>query len=137
MRLAAIIFDSETLSAQVIVDSLADAGVFLRYEDILARFRGKRFALFAGALLERYPVMNIAQFTHAFRLPHFAGRIASAYEVGSWKPDPGLILHAASLMATPPGKCLLVEDSHAGVEAGLATGVNVVGYRLPAEVRRA
>jgi HAD superfamily hydrolase (TIGR01509 family) len=192
MRLEAIIFDSdgtlvdsETLSAQVIVDILADAGVFLRCEDILARFRGSRFALFAGALLERYPVMNIDQFTHAFRsrssasfatqlrpmdgalelvgglgidkcvasngprdkielclgttglLPHFAGRIASAYEVGSWKPDPGLILHAASLMATPPGKCLLVEDSHAGVEAGLAAGVNVVGFRLPAEVRRA
>ena len=28
-------------------------------------------------------------------LEHFAGRIVSAYEVGMWKPDPALFLHAA------------------------------------------
>lgn len=70
-------------------------------------------------------------------LAHFAGRIASAYEVHSWKPEPGLIVHAATMMAAPLSKCLLVDDSYAGVEAGLAAGVNVVGFRLPADVRRA
>jgi HAD superfamily hydrolase (TIGR01509 family) len=63
-------------------------------------------------------------------LPHFAGRIASAYDVQSWKPDPGLILHAASMMNVSPDRCLLVEDSLAGVQAGRAAGVSVVGYRL-------
>lgn len=63
-------------------------------------------------------------------LPYFEGRVFSAYEVGSWKPDPGLLLHAASMMGVPPGRCLLVEDSLAGVQAGLAAGVEVVGYRL-------
>lgn len=68
-------------------------------------------------------------------LPHFTDRIVSAYEVGSWKPDPDLIWHAAALMGVEPSRCLLVEDSRAGVEAGLAAGVQVVGYRLAADLR--
>ena len=31
-------------------------------------------------------------------LSHFEGRIVSAYEVGAWKPDPGLFLHAAKAL---------------------------------------
>lgn len=63
-------------------------------------------------------------------LPYFADRIASAYEVQSWKPDPGLIVHASSMMGVTPNRCLLVENSIAGVQAGLEAGVFVVGYRL-------
>jgi HAD superfamily hydrolase (TIGR01509 family) len=63
-------------------------------------------------------------------LPHFAGRIASAYEIGAWKPDPDLILYAAAMMGVPARRCLLVEDSLAGIQAGLSAGVNVVGYRI-------
>ena len=70
-------------------------------------------------------------------LPYFQGRIASAYEVGAWKPDPDLILHAASMMQLPPDRCLLVEDSLAGVQAGLAAGVEVVGYRLSESIQAA
>lgn len=68
-------------------------------------------------------------------LPHFTDRIVSAYDIGSWKPDPDLIWHAAALMGVEPSRCLLVEDSRAGVEAGLAAGVQVVGYRLAADLR--
>lgn len=66
--------------------------------------------------------------------PYFAGRVFSAYEVGSWKPAPGLILHAARAIGVAPASCLLVEDSVAGIEAGLAAGVHVVGYRLEPDV---
>ncbi|WP_439597427.1 HAD-IA family hydrolase [Falsiroseomonas sp.] len=59
-------------------------------------------------------------------LPHFAGRIFSAYEVGSWKPDPGLFLHAADAMGADPARCLVVEDSAPGVQAALAAGMQVV-----------
>ena len=61
-------------------------------------------------------------------LPWFENRIVSAYEVNSWKPAPGLILAACELLGLEPEYCLLVEDSHAGVQAGLAAGVQVVGY---------
>jgi HAD superfamily hydrolase (TIGR01509 family) len=63
-------------------------------------------------------------------LPWLEGRIFSAYEVGSYKPDPGLFLHAARAMGVAPEHCAVVEDSHAGIEAGLAAGMTV--YTLPA-----
>ncbi len=56
----------------------------------------------------------------------FAGRIFSAYEVGSWKPDPGLFLHAAEAMRAAPARCLVVEDSAPGVIAAQAAGMKVV-----------
>lgn len=57
---------------------------------------------------------------------YFEERIYSAYEVGSWKPDPGLFLHAATQMGVTPSDCLVVEDSLTGVTAGLAAGMQVV-----------
>ncbi|NKC32769.1 HAD family hydrolase [Falsiroseomonas selenitidurans] len=59
-------------------------------------------------------------------LPHFEGRIFSAYEVGAWKPDPGLFLHAAEALGVRPAQCLVVEDSAPGVQAALAAGMPVV-----------
>ena len=63
-------------------------------------------------------------------LPWLEGRIFSGYEVGSYKPDPGLFLHAARAMGVASARCAVVEDSHVGVEAGLAAGMAV--YALPA-----
>ena len=57
---------------------------------------------------------------------HFGDRIFSAYEVGAWKPDPGLFLHAAASLGVAPPHCLVVEDSEAGVTAGVAAGMRVV-----------
>ena len=53
----------------------------------------------------------------------FEDRMFSAYDVGAWKPDPGLFLHAAAAMAAEPAECLVVEDSWLGVEAALAAGM--------------
>lgn len=58
-------------------------------------------------------------------LPYFEGRIFSAYEVGVWKPEPGLFLHAAERMGSVPGRCVVVEDSVPGATAGVAAGMRV------------
>lgn len=63
-------------------------------------------------------------------LPLLEGRLFSAYEVGSFKPDPGLFLHAARALGVEPERCAVVEDSLAGIEAGIAAGMTV--YALPA-----
>jgi HAD superfamily hydrolase (TIGR01509 family) len=63
-------------------------------------------------------------------MPWLEGRIFSAYEVGSYKPDPGLFLHAARAMGVAPERCAVVEDSVVGVEAGIAAGMTV--FALPA-----
>ena len=66
-------------------------------------------------------------------LGHFDGRIVSAYEVGVWKPDPGLFLHAAQMLGTAPERCAVVEDSDYGIEAGVAAGMQV--FALVPEAR--
>ncbi len=58
----------------------------------------------------------------------FEGRIFSATEVEHGKPAPDLFLHAASSMGWEPADCAVVEDSPAGVKAGLAAGMTVFGY---------
>jgi HAD superfamily hydrolase (TIGR01509 family) len=58
----------------------------------------------------------------------FEGRIFSATEVAHGKPAPDLFLHAAASMGWQPADCAVVEDSPAGVEAGLSAGMTVFGY---------
>lgn len=57
--------------------------------------------------------------------PYFGERIFTAYEVGSYKPDPGLFLHAARVLGIAPQMCAVVEDSVPGIQAGLAAGMQV------------
>jgi HAD superfamily hydrolase (TIGR01509 family) len=66
-------------------------------------------------------------------LPYFKDRIFSGYELGSWKPDPGLFLHAARTLGVEPARCAVVEDSLVGVQAGVAAGMRVFAYQ-PEEV---
>lgn len=54
--------------------------------------------------------------------PHFGDNIYSAYEVGVWKPDPGIYRHAARDMGFDIGRCLAVEDSPIGLEAAATCG---------------
>lgn len=56
----------------------------------------------------------------------FEGRVFSAYEVGSFKPEPDLFLHAARAMNAQPCVCAVVEDSEPGVRAGLTAGMQVM-----------
>ena len=74
----------------------------------------------------------MSKLTHALGLTkllsHFEGRIFSAYEVGSWKPDPGLFLHAAQTLGVHPSRCVVVEDSLSGIHAAKAAGMPVLGF---------
>lgn len=63
----------------------------------------------------------------------FEGRVFSSYEVGSWKPDPGLFLHAASVMGFLPTQCAVVEDSAVGIKAALAAGMTAFHFQSDAE----
>jgi HAD superfamily hydrolase (TIGR01509 family) len=49
----------------------------------------------------------------------FEGRIYSSYEIGKWKPDPGIYIHAATEMGYKPEECLVIEDSAAGIRAAI------------------
>ncbi len=58
----------------------------------------------------------------------FYGRTFSSYDIGKWKPDPRLFLHAAAKMGVPPEACLVVEDSSVGIEAAKAAGMSALHF---------
>jgi HAD superfamily hydrolase (TIGR01509 family) len=53
----------------------------------------------------------------------------SAYELGAWKPDPGLYRKAVKLLAADPGAVVAVEDSEVGVRSAHDAGLQVYWYR--------
>ncbi|WP_333610096.1 6-phosphogluconate phosphatase [Pantoea piersonii] len=61
-------------------------------------------------------------------LPWFNQRLFSGYDISRWKPDPGLMYHAAEQMQVPVERCILVDDSEAGARAGIAAGIPVFYY---------
>ncbi len=54
--------------------------------------------------------------------------IFSATEVERSKPAPDVYLLAARTMGVAPSRCAVVEDSPAGITAGVAAGMTVFGY---------
>jgi kojibiose phosphorylase len=53
--------------------------------------------------------------------------IADGYSVSNSKPAPDLFLFAAEKLGVSPQNCIVVEDAAAGIEAGLAADMKVVG----------
>lgn len=58
-------------------------------------------------------------------LNYFKGHLFSSYDIGVWKPNPDIFLHAANTMGFKPQHCAVIEDSLAGVKAGIAGGFDV------------
>lgn len=55
--------------------------------------------------------------------PHF-----SAYEVGSWKPNPHLYRHAVAQARFVDSQALVVEDSVVGAAAAVSAGIRTLWY---------
>jgi len=60
--------------------------------------------------------------------PLFGANVFSATQVLLGKPAPDLFLFAAGQMSAAPARCIVIEDSALGVEAGRAAGMRVVGF---------
>ena len=61
-------------------------------------------------------------------LPLFEGRMFSLSHVKRSKPAPDVYLLAAQTMGVAPERCAVIEDSPAGISAGLAAGMTVFAY---------
>ena len=53
--------------------------------------------------------------------------LISAEDVVTGKPDPEPYLFAAMMLGVEPAKCVVIEDAPAGIQAGRAAGMHVVG----------
>lgn len=61
-------------------------------------------------------------------LAYFDGRIFSAADLGKPKPAPDVYLKIADEFGVNPAACLVIEDTTTGVRAGVAAGMQVIGY---------
>jgi HAD superfamily hydrolase (TIGR01509 family) len=61
-------------------------------------------------------------------LPLFEDAMFSSTMVERGKPFPDLFLHAARTMGVLPADCIVIEDSVAGTQAGVAAGMRVFSY---------
>jgi len=59
-------------------------------------------------------------------LPFFKGKIFSAFDTNSWKPEPDLIQYCVMNMGFTREQCLYVDDTPKGLEAGVRAGVRSV-----------
>jgi beta-phosphoglucomutase-like phosphatase (HAD superfamily) len=60
---------------------------------------------------------------------HFVdGHIFTKIQVKNPKPHPDLFLFAATQMGVAPENCVVIEDSAAGVRAGVAAGMMTFGF---------
>ena len=61
-------------------------------------------------------------------LGRFGEHLFSAAMVARGKPAPDLFLYAAQDLMTAPDRCLVIEDSPAGIDAALAAGMTAIGF---------
>ena len=61
-------------------------------------------------------------------LHYFNGNIFSCYDIGKWKPDPAIFLHAGGTMGYAPEDCLVIEDTCIGATAAKKGGFDVFGF---------
>ncbi|MBX2806538.1 MAG: HAD family hydrolase [Hyphomicrobiales bacterium] len=171
-----VLVDSEPLSMQVLLETIADAGTIIDPAQGYERFLGKSLASVTETLRREYridvtddaletmrkrlyalfeeelqPIPGIANALDNIELqccvasssqperielslsltgllPFFDNRIFSASMVKNGKPAPDLFLLAAQQMQVDPGRCIVIEDSPAGVEAAMRAGMRVFGF---------
>lgn len=89
--------------------------------DLLAALEHAPHALVTSASIE---LATARMGAAGLRMPEI---IVSAADVTASKPHPEGFLAAAALLQVEPGECVVFEDSVAGISAGFAAGMRVVG----------
>lgn len=75
------------------------------------------------------PVSKIQRSLTLTHLRHYFGdNLFSCYDLGKWKPEPDVFLHASRQMGFKPTECLVVEDSEVGIQAANNAGMASVHY---------
>lgn len=66
---------------------------------------------------------------------HFGDRLISGTEVKNGKPAPDIFLLAAERMGAQPSRCIVLEDSPAGIMGARAAGMMAVGFLGGSHIR--
>lgn len=93
---------------------------------VRAMLESLRPAGFRQALASSAPVTNIRLILDSLGISNYFEAIVSGDEVKAGKPAPEIFLEASRRLGVPPGRCVVVEDSIAGVKAARAAGMHCV-----------
>jgi len=88
---------------------------------ILAALRERGIKLAIGSSSK-----NARPILAAIGLENFFDAVVDGTNITRSKPDPEVFVLAGESLGVCPEHCLVVEDAHAGVEAGLAAGMSVL-----------
>lgn len=69
---------------------------------------------------------NVETVFDAIGIRNCFSAIVTAEDVANGKPDPEVFVTAAMRIGKSPGECVVFEDAHVGIEAGLAAGARVI-----------
>lgn len=69
---------------------------------------------------------NIEVIFDAIGLREYFDAVVTAEDVSHGKPDPEVFLKAAEKIGRKPQSCVVFEDAHVGIDAGLAAGAKVI-----------
>jgi HAD superfamily hydrolase (TIGR01509 family) len=92
--------------------------------EVIARFRHVPLGLVTGSSRE-----EAAQALVALGMRETFGVVIAAEDVGSSKPSPEGYAAAARALGLEPANCVVIEESTAGIAAGVAAGARVVAVR--------
>ncbi|MDP2482881.1 MAG: HAD family phosphatase [Candidatus Palauibacterales bacterium] len=79
------------------------------------------------AIASSAPRLNVEVSYRALGMGDRFGAVVSAEDVRQGKPDPEVFLVAATRVGVPPGRCVVVEDAAAGIEAARRAGMQSIG----------
>lgn len=79
------------------------------------------------AIASSAPHLNVEVMHRALHLEMLIDTLVAAEDVHRGKPDPEVFLTAAARLGVPPGRCVVVEDAAAGIEAARRGGMRSVG----------
>jgi beta-phosphoglucomutase len=127
-------------------------GTQLAHDEVIARGAAKEavYRDMAKSRLEEMLVPGLREFLEEYRgapmgvasngepanvelvldnagLRRYFQAVVDGHQVVNPKPDPEIYLRVADILRVAPANCVVFEDSHAGVQAGLAAGMRVVG----------
>ena len=63
-------------------------------------------------------------------MERFFSAVIAAEDTKRGKPDPQVFLLAAQRLGAPPGRCVVLEDAVAGVQAARAGGMKCIAVRF-------
>lgn len=91
--------------------------------DLLQSLKSEEIAC---SIASSTPIANIETVMGMIELSDYFDSITASEDVSNGKPNPEVFLKAAEKIKVDPKHCVVFEDAHVGIEAGLAANMQII-----------